>query len=298
MKSSVAILTGGTSSERAIALLSAGNVAAALASRFETTIFDLPNDLERFLGERGSFIAAVPVFHGKGGEDGTIQGFLKTLGVPFIFSDVAAHAIGMNKWITKELAEASGLATSPGRLVRAGETMPYEQPVVVKPLDGGSSIGVSIARSQPELDAALRSALALSSTALVETFVSGDEYTVAMVDVQGKPTALPLIQIKSKHAFFDYESKYAADLVDEICPAPAPPELAARLANAGLTAHAMIGARHISRSDFIVDQNGKIWFLEINTIPGATLNSLVPKAMRAANLDFGELLAEWINSVT
>lgn len=294
----IAVLTGGTSSERGIALLSAQNVAEALRANFEVDIFDFPLDLQKFVETRAEFTAVVPVFHGKGGEDGAIQGFLKTLDIPFIFSDVTAHAVGMNKLFTKKIAIQSGLQT-PAYLVLTKKCAPeFVYPVVVKPIDGGSSLGVSIAKSQQELNMAAEKALTFSDAVLIEDYVSGEEYTVAVIDERGKTTALPLIQIKSKHEFFDYESKYDAALCEEICPAPAPEELTQRLQEAGVIAHEMIGARHISRSDFIVDRDGTIWFLEINTIPGQTLNSLVPKAVRVSGRNFGALLKEWVEQVT
>ena len=289
MKPRVAILTGGTSSEREIALLSARSVASAIEAFFDVDVFDIPNELDRFLSARQTFTAAVPVFHGKGGEDGTIQGFLKTLDLPFIFSDVAAHAIGMNKWATKQIVRAAGVRVCP-------ETM--EPPVVVKPRHGGSSIGVSIAHTKDELQTALETARKQENDVLVEQFIAGEEYTVAVIDQAGETRALPVIKIVPKgHAFFDYETKYAADLVDEICPAPISEGLAERLQAVAIKAHQTIGARHLTRSDFIVDAAGEIWFLEINTIPGQTVNSLVPKALRAAGLDFGEVLRGWIEEV-
>lgn len=288
MKLRVAILTGGESSEREIALLSAQSVASALASFFDVQTFDFPAELDRFIAERQTFAAAVPVFHGKGGEDGTVQGFLKTVGVPFIFSDVAAHAIGMNKWVTKQVVRAAGVQVAP-------ETR--ELPVVVKPMHGGSSIGVSIAHTEAELEAALKKAHEQENHVLVEKYIAGEEFTVAVIDHAGKTSALPVIKIVPKgHTFFDYETKYAADLVDEICPAPISNELSERLQAVAIKAHKAIGARHLTRSDFIVDAAGEIWFLEINTIPGQTVNSSVPKALRAAGLDFGEVLKGWVES--
>lgn len=287
----VAILTGGQSSEREIALLSAASVSEALKGRAKTTTFDLPSELDTFLKDRANFDVAVPVFHGKGGEDGAIQGFLKTLGVPFLFSDVTAHAIGLNKKFTKRIAESVGLQTA-----KEGSAV---FPVIVKPVDGGSSIGVSVAKNETELQDAVKKASEFSEDVLVEQYVVGEEFTVAVIDEDGRSVALPVIKIVPKGStFFDYKTKYDASLVDELCPAPIDDELAKRLQEAGLTAHAMIGARHISRSDFIVDKEGGIWFLEINTIPGQTLNSLVPKAIRASGREFGEVLEGWIEEAS
>lgn len=295
MKPSIAILTGGTSSEREIALQSAKTIQAALADRFDVTVFDFPSQIDDFVARRIGFAAAIPVFHGRGGEDGTVQGFLTTLGIPFIFSDVQAHAVAIDKALTKKLVALEGVRTSPGELIRRGETVVWDGPAVVKPVDGGSSIGTAIVKNETDLPAALAAAFERSDRALVEKFVEGREFTVGIVEENGKNVALPVIEIRSKNPFFDYQSKYDAALAEEFCPAPIEEELASRLQNAALLAHKAVGARHLSRSDFIVDADGQEWFLEINTIPGQTANSLVPKAIRASGRDFGSLLAEWVS---
>lgn len=292
----VAILTGGSSSEREIALASAASVKSALEGKFTIDVYNFPADIDRFLTDRQALVAAIPVFHGKGGEDGVIQGFLETLGVPYIFSGVTAHAIGLDKALTKHLVRALGVKTADWEVLSLGQSLAYLRPVVVKPINGGSSIGVEIARSQAELEAALHDAFRFASRVLVETFIEGEEFTVAVIDHGAQPEALPIIAIRSKTAFFDYQSKYDPDLVEEICPAPIDSALAQTLQRIALQAHQAIGARHLSRSDFIVDRLGEVWFLEINTIPGQTVNSLVPKALRAAGKEFGQELAAWIAS--
>lgn len=297
MKKRVAILTGGTSSEREIALASADLVQKALGDRFELARYDLPNDLDRFLAERSTIAAVIPVFHGRGGEDGVIQGFLRTLNVPFIFSDVEAQALAANKSLSKFLAAKQGIATPGAVVVSAGDPVVYREPVVVKPLDGGSSIGIAIVRNAAALGAALSDAFAQAPKVLVEDFIEGDEYTVPVIETEAGVTALPVILIKSKTEFFDLQSKYDPSLVEEVCPAPIGGELEAELKDAAVKAHLAIGARHLTRSDFIVDKQCKVWFLEINTIPGLTVNSLTPKALKVAGIDFGELLASWIESL-
>lgn len=142
----VVVLTGGTSAEREVALRSAQNVRLALETNYQVEVFDLPDDLARFLERRSDFEVAVPVFHGRGGEDGVIQGLLESLGLPYIFSRVEAHAIGMDKSVCKVLAIHHGLKTADWKIVEAGETPVWEHPVVVKPVDEGSSVGVTLAR--------------------------------------------------------------------------------------------------------------------------------------------------------
>jgi len=297
MKKHVAILTGGTSSEREIALASADLVQNALGGRFEMVRYDLPNDLDRFLAERSTIDAAIPVFHGRGGEDGVIQGFLRTLNIPFIFSDVEAQALAANKSLSKFLAAKQGIATPEAIVVSQKDTVVYKNPVVVKPLDGGSSIGIAIVRSAATLGAALSDAFAQAPKVLIEDFIDGDEYTVPVIETGAGVAALPVILIKSKTEFFDLRSKYDPSLVEEICPAPIADALSDELKDAAVKAHFAIGARHLTRSDFIVDRQGKVWFLEINTIPGLTVNSLTPKALKVAGIDFGDLLASWIEAL-
>lgn len=294
----IALLTGGESSEREIALRSAKNVAEVLGNIFEVVTFDIPSELSAFLERRSEFSAVIPVLHGVGGEDGTIQGFLETLKIPYIFSGVQAHAVAMDKERTKILVSANGVRTPKSVTVRSGDSVAFDHPVVVKPFDGGSSVATAVARSQNELDAAIAKGLEFSTAVLVEDFVQGDEYTVAVVDIDGKTKALPVIAIRPKEGFFDFESKYnAATLADEICPAPISEELTSSLQSMALTAHRTLGCRHVSRTDIMVDAAGTAWFLETNTIPGMTGTSLLPKALKAGGHSFADTLRGWIEMV-
>ncbi|MBT4209905.1 MAG: D-alanine--D-alanine ligase [Candidatus Komeilibacteria bacterium] len=292
----IAVLTGGTSSEREVALASSENVIQALKKNYEVTVFDFPKDLDKFLAEYKKYQAAVPVFHGPGGEDGVVQGFLKTLGVPFIFSDVEAHAVGMDKYLSKYLAEKIGLLLAGDQILNKLTKIEFKKAVVIKPLAGGSSIGISIAHNQADLDKSLEKAFKYSDKVLVEDYIEGKELTVPIIDKDGEAFALPVIEIRSKNSFFDYESKYDNKLVEELCPALIDNKLAEELQAQALKMHLALGARHISRSDFIVDED-KIYFLEINTIPGMTNNSLLPKAIQVGGEDFANLLDIWIKSV-
>lgn len=296
----IAVLTGGLGSERPIALVSAENVAKALAPHFEVTVFTLPEELPKFLAEYDQFAAAVPIMHGKkGGEDGTIQGLLTWLNLPFVFSSVHAHAAGLNKLTAKELVSARGIKTAAYRVVDrdlvAGAPSLGGFPAIVKPVDSGSTLGVSLARSARELVEGLEKAFTESDSVFVEDYIQGDEFTVAVIDEAGHPLALPVISIKSKNVLFDYDAKYKDGMAEEVCPALIDDALAARLQEVAVKAHLAIGARHVSRSDMILDQNGQIWFLEINTIPGMSL--LLPKAIRASGRNFGEVLKGWVLTV-
>ena len=295
-KKKVAILTGGDSSERAVALSSAKNVIAVLADKYELVVFDFPRDLDKFLVSYKKFEVAIPVFHGPGGEDGVVQGFLKTLNIPFIFSDVEAHSVAMDKALSKFIAEKIGIKTAPYLVLNKFENLQFNNPLVVKPLVGGSSIGISIAQDKKQLDKALREAFKYSTRVLAEDYIKGKELTVPVIDKKGQSLALPVIEIRSKNSFFDYQSKYDAALAQELCPAPIDESLAKQLQMQAVKIHQAIGARHISRSDFIVSDT-EIYFLEINTIPGMTDESLLPKSLKAAGEDFGQLLSTWIEEL-
>lgn len=292
---SITLLTGGSSSEREVALASATHVASLLKKHFRVRMFDFPKEVESFAAKRRTFDAAVPMFHGKDGEDGTVQGFLRMLGVPFIFSDIAAHALALNKAWTKEVVAEAGLLVPPARIVAKGERVSFTRPCVIKPIDGGSSIGVAIAKNARAFADGMRHAFVWSDRVMVERLVVGEEYTVAVMEEQKTLVALPVIAIKPKNAFFDYQSKYEEGFVEEICPAPIPSTLARRLQRAAALAHRTIGARHLTRSDFIVDRRNRIWFLETNTIPGQTLQSLVSKAVRASGRDLADVFAGWVH---
>ena len=293
---SIAILTGGASSERDISLLSAQSVVDALAPHFLVEVFHLPEDLSAFLDRRASFDLVIPVIHGKGGEDGEVQGLLKSLGIPFLFSDIRAHALAFDKSGMKKLARSAGILGAESFLAATDEYHAYTHPVVVKPNVAGSSDGVSIVRSQEELVDAISSARKICDDILVEDYILGDEFTVAVID-DGNVLALPVTQIISKLEFFDRSSKYDPDLVQEVCPAKIDYELSQELQRQSVLIHNLIGARHITRSDFIVDALGKIYFLEVNTIPGLTTVSLAPQAIQVSGRNLSALLSGWISNV-
>jgi D-alanine-D-alanine ligase len=295
----VAVLSGGVTAEREVALRSCDNVIAALANAGDVRRFLFPEDLDRFLAERQRVDVAVPVFHGRGGEDGSVQGFLETLGIPYLFSGVASQAVCMEKPFAKRIVAAAGLRVAAGDLVSRADGMPaWAGPVVVKPTGGGSSVATTVVRDASQLAAALGVVWKEGASALVEKYIEGDEYTVAVVDREGHPVPLPVIAIRPKAAFFDFDAKYGADAQDiEQCPAVISVELTEALQSAAITAHRALGCRHLSRTDFIVDRAGAVWFLETNAIPGMTATSLLPKALAAAGLRLGSLLNEWLGEV-
>lgn len=294
----IAVLTGGESPERQVALWSADYVVSELKRvGYAVDVFDLPSDLDLFLERRNAFSCVVPVLHGKGGEDGTIQGFLETLKIPYVFSGVEAHAVAMDKAVTKRLVSAQGILTPNAYVLNKGDAASFKEPCVVKPIDGGSTLGTTVVEQESDFARALHDGFRVSSTLLVESLVVGTEYTIPVVEEGGVARALEVIEVDVPNVF-SFEDKYAeGNEAIEICPARIDEERKQTLQALALQVHKTIGARHFTRTDVIVDQGGNAWFLEINTIPGMTSRSLTNKALAVEGKAFGELLHGWIASV-
>lgn len=282
----IAIITGGETGEREVSIASAKNVASAIGFA-EHEMFVFPEDQSRFIEQASTFDLVIPVIHGKGAEDGAVQQLCESLNLPFLFSPIEAHKIGIDKVLTNEFAARAGIKTAK-RFSRSNAIFP----VFVKPRFGGSSVHTARVESKEELETFLES---MVDEMMIEGAVSGREFTVGVIEQNpGDPEALPVIEIVPKNKFFDYESKYSADhLAEEICPARIERTLTKQLQEAAVAVHTLIGATHVSRSDFIVTESGEIYFLEINTIPGMTDASLEPKMLKQANIDFSGLLEKW-----
>lgn len=286
----IAIITGGETGERDVSIASAKNVASMIGfADHETFVF--PEDRSRFIEDAPNFDLVIPMIHGKGGEDGEVQQLCESLHLPFLFSSIEAHKIGIDKVLTKEFVERAGIKT-PKRFSRSNAVFP----VFVKPRFGGSSVHTSRIESPDALETFLEN---VSEEMMIEESVSGREFTVGVIEQSlGDPEALPVIEIVSKNKFFDYESKYNVDqLAEEICPARIERALSKQLQDAAVAAHTLIGATYMSRSDFIVTDSGEVYFLEINTIPGLTNTSLIPKALQRANISFSGLLEQWCKNI-
>ena len=232
--------------------------------------------------------------HGTWGEDGRIQGLLDTLGIPYTGSGVLASALAMDKVMAKKALSAEGIDVPRGVVVRGASGADLERarsvglPAFVKPVASGSSVGASIVRDAAGLAPAIESALREDERALVEEYVKGRELTVAVIG-NDEPEALPVIEIVTRHEFFDYGAKYDAGESEELCPAPIPEDVARRAQALALRAHAALDCRGMSRTD-LVWAGERMAVLEVNTIPGMTANSLLPKAAKAAGIPFPELL--------
>jgi D-alanine-D-alanine ligase len=287
----VAVLLGGTSSEREISLLTGRAVLEALRRRgVDAHPFD---PAERPLGalveERCA--RAWIALHGPGGEDGTLQGALEFLGIAYTGSGVLGSAIGMDKLRTKRLARAVGVDTADFVVLResADLELAVERlglPLIVKPATQGSSVGMSRVERAADMAAAFAAATRHDTLAFAEPWLSGAEYTVAIL--QGR--ALPSIRIETPRAFYDYEAKYLRDDTRYHCPSGLPAQSEKHMASLALAAFEACGAEGWGRADFMMDATGRPLLLEINTVPGMTSHSLVPMAARAAGIDFDELV--------
>jgi D-alanine-D-alanine ligase len=292
----IAVFTGGESAEREVCFMSTKPWIPLLQKYFRVLVFDVPQELPAFFKQQRTIDLVVPILHGKGGEDGTYQGFLKTLKIPFLFADVFSHSVGMNKQLVKLIANWYQVCTAPFQVYTRADHPRYQKPSVIKPLDNGSSVGVTICKNKGAFVKGITLAFQYSSKILIEDFISGNEYTCAVVEMNKKVQALPVIQIIPEHEFYDYHSKYFSDKTQYLCPAPIPKKTAAEIQKMSTTIFQALNCYQMSRCDFIVSQRGEPYFLEINTIPGMTTHSLVPKAVAAGGGDFGQLLIEWIKT--
>jgi D-alanine-D-alanine ligase len=299
----LALIAGGKSSEREVSLKSGNQVYQALnQEKYDIRRYDPLTDLERLVREAGELDAALIIMHGRGGEDGSMQGLLDLLEVPYQGSGVLASALAMNKELSKSIYRQAGLKV-PRALIfdRAGAPSPQEieadlgLPVVIKPVNEGSSIGISKAQTLASLETGLAAAFALDNRVLVEEFIQGTEVTGGVLG-NSRLQALPLVEIipTDKYEFFDYEAKYQPGASHEICPARLNPEVTKRAQECALIAHQALGCRGYSRTDMMIrDQD--IFVLETNTIPGMTATSLFPQGAKAAGIEFPDLLDTLIN---
>ncbi len=285
----VAVLFGGRSGEREVSLKSGSAVLAALQRQgVDAHAFDpATQDLSALKAYDRAFIA----LHGRYGEDGTIQGALELMDIPYTGSGVMASALGMDKWRTKLLWTAAGV-TTPNYVLMDDSTHAENVvtalglPLFVKPANEGSSIGVSKVKQAGDLMAAYSLAKQSDPLVIAEQFVGGGEYTVGILG----DTALPIVRIVPKNEYYDYEAKYLRDDTEYRCPSGLPAEQEKQIQAEALQAFKVLGCRGWGRVDFLMDDAGKHYFLEVNTSPGMTDHSLVPMAAKAAGLDFEALV--------
>ena len=294
----VAVLFGGTSAEREISLKSGNAVLAALKSRgVDAHAFD---PAERPLSDLKAegFARVFLILHGRGGEDGTAQGALELLGIPYTGSGVMASAVGMDKWRTKLLWRGAGLPVPDYALLTADSDFAAVErqlglPLFVKPANEGSSVGITKVKEPGTLADAYREAAKHDSLVLAERFLGGGEFTVGMLgEGDGRddtPRALPVVKIVPATEFYDYEAKYFRDDTRYFCPSGLPADKEAEMQALARQAFTVLGCRGWGRVDVLLDADGAPYLLEINTAPGMTDNSLVPMAARTAGIEFPDL---------
>ena len=309
-KIKLAIITGGTSNERSISLASGKMVEKFLdQKKFQIKRYDTKNELKQLFQDcqAKKIDVAFIAMHGKGGEDGSIQGMLELLKVPYTGSGVAASAISMNKLFTKKLLKEENILTPPFILLAKKNYSNKKEsqssilakieknigfPCVVKPASCGSSVGVSIVKNKNDIKKGLALAFKEDKQIIIEKYIKGQEITVGLLGNEN-PKTLPVIKITTKREFFDYQAKYNANFTNEEVPAKIPPKIALRAQKLARKIHLLLNCWGFSRVDMIL-QNQKIYVLEINTIPGLTINSLLPKAVAASGIPFGKFLEKLV----
>ena len=291
----VAVLLGGPSAEREISLLSGNAVLGALRSKgIDAQGFD---PAERSLCELTSdgFGRVFIALHGRFGEDGTVQGALETLRIPYTGSGVMGSALAMDKWRTKLVWDASGIPTPRFAMVKASTAWDkvidlLGMPVVVKPAREGSTLGLTIARTPADLPAAYQLAVKYDSLVLAEEFIAGQELTASIIPGRDRQeAALPLVRIEAPQGNYDYQNKYFTDATKYFVPAGVRPEIEDEIRELALKSFRVLGCRGWGRADVMLRPDGAYFFLEMNTAPGMTGHSLVPIAAKAAGLGYADL---------
>ncbi len=298
----IGIFTGGPSAEREISLKSAAHVLRSLdATRYDARIIEI--DTHGEWADTAPMDLALIAMHGTFAEDGTLQTKLKELGIPYTGSNPIASALGMDKARAHERIAARGLSnprsivcTRDTPRIRAQIEQSFGFPCFIKPNASGSSVGMSLVDEPSALDAALATAFAECETVLVQERVRGREFSCGTLGNSGQTDilSLPVVEIITTARFFDYDAKYDASKTREVCPAEIDAALAARIQDAARIAHEALGCDGLTRSDFIASEDGTIYFLEINTIPGMTEASICPKEAAALGWSFADLLDKQI----
>ena len=287
----VAVLMGGLSAEREISLQSGNAVLTALQNKgVDAFAVDVGENIITELDD-GNYKRAFIALHGRGGEDGSMQGLLEIMKLPYTGSGVMASSLAMDKLKTKQIWQAMGLPTPDFTVIDSHESCQQALetlglPLIIKPVLEGSSIGMSKVENKEELIPAWQKAQQCGGTVIAERWVEGDEYTAALLDDQ----VLPMIKLITSHKFYDYDAKYDADDTQYICPCGLPDERESALAELAKKAFDAVNASAWGRVDFMVDEKNQPWLIEVNTVPGMTGHSLVPMAAKQAGLSFDDLV--------
>lgn len=302
----IGVLMGGRSSERDVSLRTGAAVHRALVRRgYDAVTIDVGPTLSRDLRDQKVAIAFLAL-HGPGGEDGSMQGFLETLGIPYTGSGIQASAVGMHKVTTKTILAAHGIPVPAGTVIRRGEKVSSAQmlrvtklrwPVVVKPASEGSTIGVTIVRKPSQWSEALALAHRYDRDAMVEAYIPGHEVTVSLLGRQDEaPLVLPAVEIVAPGGFYDFAAKYEKGKTQYLCPAPLSASVTREIRAFALRTYEVLGCAGAARVDFRITPRGRPYVLEINTVPGMTETSLLPMAAAQAGIGYEELTERILES--
>jgi D-alanine-D-alanine ligase len=302
----IGVLMGGRSSEREISLKTGQAVHQALLRRgYDAVAIDVNDRLHQNLKEQGVGIVFLSL-HGPGGEDGTVQGFLETIGIPYTGSGVRASAVGMHKAMAKTVLAAHGIPVPTGTVVREQDRaslakvlreIKRELPIVVKPVSQGSTIGVTVVRRANQWKEALALAHRYDSEAMVESYIPGHEAAVSILGtaLEG-PNVLPPIEIVAPEGFYDFAAKYQKGKTRYLCPAPFPPKVLKRIGELAGRTYEVLGCEGAARVDFRITPRGRPYVLEINTVPGMTETSLLPMAAAQVGIGYDNLVERILQS--
>ena len=295
----VAVLMGGLSAEREISLQSGNAVLTALQNKgVDAFAVDVGENIITELDD-GNYQRVFIALHGRGGEDGTMQGLLEIMNLPYTGSGVMASSIAMDKLKTKQIWQAMGLPTPDFTVIDSHESCQQALaslglPLIIKPVLEGSSIGMSKVENKEELIPAWQKAQQCGGTVIAESWIEGDEYIAAVLDGR----VLPMIKLKTTHKFYDYDAKYDADDTQYICPCGLPDEQESALAELSKKAFDAVNASAWGRVDFMLDEKNQPWLIEVNTVPGMTGHSLVPMAAKQAGVSFDDLVLRILSTAS
>ena len=290
----IVILAGGDSLERRISLISGKTVFNALKEKYKVCMLDpsKKNFIKKFLSEKPDFVFIA--LHGGKGENGIIQGFLETLNLPYTGASVLSSAICMNKIVSKRLLLSYNIPTPDFIEITGLEPeIPFGYPVVVKPANGGSTIGISIVESKKDLKKAIRKAWTVDKEYFIEKFIKGTEITIGILGNE-KLKILPLIEIRTKRKFYDWTEKYTKGESIHIIPPQVPEKILQKAEDIAMKTYKILKCKGFARMEMIIDKKGKCWVLDINTIPGLTNISLFPDAAKHAGISFLQLCEKLI----
>lgn len=289
----IGVIYGGWSSEREVSIRSGKNVLNALAKReYNARGINITKGNIKSVICNNNFDTVFLLTHGRGGEDGTIQGLFEALDINYTGSDVTSSALCMDKILTKYFFSSLSLPTPPYRIVDTKNALKEKQhfPVVIKPRREGSSVGVSILDDENDLRKYMKSYGNLSTEFLLEQYIEGREFTCGIIGTGDRAIALPVLEIRPKNKFYDYEAKYTKGMTEFIVPARIPDSLSSEIKELSLSAYRSAGCRDFGRADSIVSTEGEILLLEINTLPGMTDLSDLPMEAKAAGISYEELV--------